>query len=155
MSNGTARDVVERIVRQLFQIYGPAIAVILTSTAPHGDWLAIGVALASAIVLTTLKYLSKLHVGPGAPLGLILLDRAGSAAVIIILGLGVTDLASLLSLDWGEAGIAAAVAAALAVLAYFASPPALAAPTTTAAGRHSLDVLADPDDPAPEQSPFR
>jgi predicted component of type VI protein secretion system len=124
--NGAPRDVLERVIRQLLQTYGPAIYVVLTSpTAASGDVKALFVALASIAVGTGLKNLARLKAAPDAPLGVVLLDRAGSAFAATLLGLGVSDLTGLLSVDWGSKGILAAIASALlGLLTFYGMPPA-------------------------------
>lgn len=119
------RDLIERALRQLLQTYGPVIYVVLTSAAAHGTLAALVTALASVVVLTTLKWAAHLRAGADAPTWLALLDRAGSAVAVTLASFGVVDLASLLALDWGKALQAAVVAGVLAVLTYYGLPPAV------------------------------
>lgn len=118
------RDILERIARQLLQVAGPAIVVVLTSPT-RGDVKTTAIALASVVVFTLLKALAGLRATPGAPLWLALADRAGSAFATLILGLGVTDLTGFLALDWGKALTAGLIAAATAIVTYFVAPPTI------------------------------
>lgn len=119
------RDVIERVARQLLQVAGPAIVAVLTS--PNvGDAQTTVVALASVLIVTALKALAGLKAGPGAPLWLVVADRAGSAFGSLLIGLGVVDWAGLISLDWGKALTAAVSAAVVAAIAYFTTPPTVA-----------------------------
>jgi hypothetical protein len=115
-------DVLERVFRQLLQTVAPAVIVVLTSPTT-GDARTTIVALAAVILATTVKALAGLKSSPGDPLWKVVLDRAGSAFGALLLGLGVTDLAGLISLDWDKALTAAAAAAATALLQYWLSPP--------------------------------
>jgi hypothetical protein len=118
-------EFVQRVVRQLVQTYGPVIIVVLTAPNVTNDLGAVALAVGTVIVATTLKLLSRVKTTPDDPLWLIILDRAGSAAVAVIIGTGVTDLAGLLTIDWVEVGSAAVLAAVAALLMLFYVPPVL------------------------------
>lgn len=122
--NGKPKDVLERVVRQLLQVYGPVLALVLTAPGAGSDIKATALALATAALFTTLKLAAGLRSEPGDPVWKVILDRAGSAAAGVIAGAGVTDLVGLLSLDWSEVFGAAGVAAAIALLMYYMAPPA-------------------------------
>lgn len=116
------QDVLERVFRQLLQVFGPAVVVVLTSPT-RGDVKTTLVALAAVVIATAVKVLAGLKSDPGDPLWKVILDRAGSAFGALLLGLGVTDWTGLISLDWDKALTAAGAAALTAVLQYFLSPP--------------------------------
>lgn len=140
------RDVLERVGRQLQQTYGPAIGAVLTA-ATAAPVKSTAVTLLSVVILTTLKALAGLRANPGDPLWLVLFDRAGSAFATLVLGLGVTDFAGLLALDWPKALIAPLAAAAIAVLSYFVTPPTIpptpAEPAPTGYDATSTDGAGD------------
>jgi hypothetical protein len=149
-------DVLERVARQLLQTYGPAIAVALTSVvAGHSSALAAASALGTILLGTTIKVASRLRSKPGDPLWKVILDRAGSALALQLIGLGVTDWFGLIHLDWDKALTAAVASAGLAILMYFVTPPSNpptpVEPSTD--GSYAVTDVADPADPADPAEP--
>jgi hypothetical protein len=138
------QDVVERVVRQLVQTFGPSLLLVLTAAGASHDLKATLVMLAMAVVTTLVKIGLKLRSEPGDPIWKVILDRAGSAFAGVLAGAGVNDLTSLLSVDWNEAFAVAGLAAATALVMFYLSPPSNP-PSPAPAAETTSDAPADPD----------
>lgn len=115
--------VVQRVVRQLLQTYGPLILVVLSAPDARSDVGATFAAVGWVVVLTTLKLAAKIKAGPDAPWYLVVLDRAGSAAAAVVLASGLTGWVGLMTVDWAEVGGAAAIAGFTSLVMLFYVPP--------------------------------
>lgn len=120
-----ARDLFERVIRQVLQVLGPVLAVI-ASTGQGFDVKPTLLAVGLAALVTVLKAVFDVKVPDGAPTWRILLDRAGSAVAGTLLGILPADALDLLSVDWQKALVAALGAAGLAIVSYFGAPPSQA-----------------------------
>lgn len=120
-----ARDLFERVIRQVLQVVGPVLAVV-ASTGKGFDVAPVALAVALAALTTILKAVFDVKVPEGAPEWRILLDRAGSAVAGTLLGLLPADALDLVNVDWQKALIAAAAAAGLAIVSYYGAPPSQA-----------------------------
>jgi hypothetical protein len=117
-----ARDLAERVMRQVLQVIGPVLAVVAASGKGF-DVTVTALAVALAALVTIAKAVFNVKAPEGAPLWRVLLDRAGSAAAGTLLGFLPVDALNLLSVDWGKVGLAVLGSIAFAVASYFYAPP--------------------------------
>jgi hypothetical protein len=117
-----ARDLFERVIRQVLQVIGPVLAVV-ASTGEGFEIVPVALAVALAVLVTVAKALVDMKAPEGAPVWRVLLDRAGSAAAGTLIGLLPVDAFGLLAVDWQKVAVAVAASAALAVVSYYGAPP--------------------------------
>lgn len=110
------RDVAERNIRQMLQVAVPLLAATI-------DWRALLVAMASVVVLTTLKIIAGVAAPADAPRWQQIVDRAGSAAAVTALSFIPVDGLDVTSVAWGPVFFVSACSAALAVITFLATPP--------------------------------
>lgn len=90
---------------------------------PGIDPAATAAAVALAVLVTLVKAIAGITVSTRAPGWQQALERAGAAAAGAAAALLPADGLGLLTLDWGDLGLAAAGAAALALAAMVTNPP--------------------------------
>ena len=123
------RLLLERLGRQAAQTAVPILAVLI-SAGGQVDVKTVGIALAGSLAVTLGKALFLAFVdvppdGPATPLAWRLLDRAVPAFAGVLAGLWPDSGLGLLSFNWTAALAAAGAAAVTAVIAVYATPPAL------------------------------
>jgi hypothetical protein len=123
------RDVAERVVRNLLQTLTPILAV-MVSDGSVPDVAAVALACVTVVAYTVLKNVAGVSAGADSALWVQLVDRAASAAAATLIAFVpealMTSWASWASVDWTAAALAAGASAALAVVSFFYTPPALA-----------------------------
>lgn len=119
-------DLWERVWRQLLQVALPMASAVAASGAGL-DASAVALALFSTAVFTVLKIMSGIAASASAPVQVLLLDRAGSAAALTTLGFlsqeALLSWGDWASVDWRAVALASAASATVAALSYFVTPP--------------------------------
>ena len=123
------RLLLERLGRQAAQTIVP-ILVVLVSSGGQMDLRTVGLALVGSLAVTLGKsfFLALIEVtdGPDTPLVWRLIDRAVPAFAGVYAGLWPNEGSGFLTIHWAASLTAAGTAAILAVVAVYATPPAVA-----------------------------
>lgn len=117
------QDVTARAGRQAVQVLIPVLALAAAGDVTGIDPAATAAAVALAVLVTLVKAIAGITVSTRAPGWQQALERAGAAAAGAAAALLPADGLGLLTLDWGDLGLAAAGAAALALAAMVTNPP--------------------------------
>jgi hypothetical protein len=117
------RDVAARAGRQAVQVLIPARALAAAGDVAGVDPAATALAVALAVLVSLVKAVAGITFGSSAPRWQQALERAAAAAAGAVAALLPADGLGLLTLDWGDLGLAAAGAAGLALAAMVTNPP--------------------------------
>jgi peptidoglycan/LPS O-acetylase OafA/YrhL len=117
------RDVLDRAVRQAFQVLVPFLTIAATAGRIDGVQLrTVATVAATAAVVVILRALSGIRVSTDAPVYLQVLDRAVAAAAGAAAGLVTADGFDLLTADWSAIVLSAALTALTAIANGYLSP---------------------------------
>jgi len=121
------QNVLERAVRQGLQAVAPILAVVVAS----GNGLDFGttaLAVGVAMALSVVKAFAGLTVDAEGPLWKQLAERSLSTTAATLLAFLPADWIDWASIDWSKALWASVAAGVLAVVMFYATPPAMAVP---------------------------
>lgn len=123
------RDLLERIIRNVLQTALPIVSAV-AATGKGVDFGMVSVALVAVVVFTLLKGVAGVVVPADAPLGVQLLDRAGSAVAATLLAFlpeaALHSWSDWAAVDWKAVALAAGGSAIAALVSFYGAPPALA-----------------------------
>ena len=133
------RAFAERLARSAAQTSAPILAAVVAAGG-HITLTAVAVAVAgndAAPPLTTIvRTVADVRVDSAAAWWVQLIDRGLPAAAAVIAAIPLASWADVAAVDWANTGKAALAAAFLALLSYYAAPPAFTHRASFTVGRH-------------------
>lgn len=126
------RELAQRMYRQAVQTAAPILTAVVLAGPGDIDPATVGYAIASAVAVTVAKFglvqITQIKPADSARPWVRLLDRVGPAVAGVVLGVPVSGLSDVLSVDWAQVGYVAVAAGALAALAAKVDPASTSDP---------------------------